>query len=105
MVRGDFGISGHAVPTLSVRVAPPTRPPDHFAGAWRRHDLWLVFARRHYPVHQNDRIIIDLGAQNRDVRLDASREAPQLRIVSIEPFSDTCSRLRSLVEKIGCESG
>jgi FkbM family methyltransferase len=61
--------------------------------------FWLVFARRHYPVHPADFIIIDLGANIGMFTLYAAREAPQCRIVAIKPFPDTCSRLRSLVER------
>ncbi len=60
--------------------------------------FWLVFARRHYPVHPADLIIIDMGANIGIFTLYAAREAPQCRIVAIEPFPDTCSRLQSLVE-------
>ena len=69
---------------------------------WERTDVtvfWLVFARRHYPVHPTDRVIIDLGANIGMFTLYAAREAPQSRIVAIEPFPDTCWRLRSLVER------
>lgn len=61
--------------------------------------FWLVFARRHYPVQSTDRVIVDLGANIGLFTLYAARQAPGSRILAVEPFPDTCSRLRSLVEK------
>jgi FkbM family methyltransferase len=60
--------------------------------------FWLVFARRHYPVRSSDRVIVDVGANIGVFTLYAAREAPAAQIVSIEPFPDTCQRLRDLVE-------
>jgi len=60
--------------------------------------FWLIFARRHYPVRPSDRVIIDIGANIGLFTLYAAREAPAARIISIEPFPDTCQRLRNLVE-------
>jgi len=60
--------------------------------------FWLIFARRHYPVRPSDRVIIDIGANIGLFTLYAAREAPEARIISIEPFPDTCQRLRNLVE-------
>ena len=60
--------------------------------------FWLVFARRHYPVRSSDRVIVDVGANIGVFTLYAAREAPGAQIVSIEPFPETCQRLRNLVE-------
>src|SRR6266496_3656751 len=60
--------------------------------------FWLVFVRRHYPVLSSDSVIVDVGANIGLFTLYAAREAPGARIVSIEPFPDTCQRLRQLVE-------
>jgi FkbM family methyltransferase len=60
--------------------------------------FWLVFARRHYPVDPADRVIVDVGANIGMFTLYAARQAPKSHIVAIEPFPDTCLRLRSHVE-------
>jgi FkbM family methyltransferase len=60
--------------------------------------FWLVFARRHYPVCSSDRAIVDVGANIGLFTLYAAREAPAAQIISIEPFPDTCQRLRNLLE-------
>jgi FkbM family methyltransferase len=59
--------------------------------------FWLIFVRRHYPVRTSDRVIVDVGANVGLFTLYAAREAPAARIVSIEPFPDTCQRLSDLV--------
>ena len=61
--------------------------------------FWLVFARRHYPVQSADRIVVDVGANIGMFTLYAAREAPQCRVIAIEPFPDTRARLRALVEE------
>jgi FkbM family methyltransferase len=61
--------------------------------------FWLVFARRHYPVCPADRTVIDVGANIGIFTLYAAREAPQCRIIAIEPFPDTRTRLQSLLER------
>jgi FkbM family methyltransferase len=63
--------------------------------------FWLVFVRRHYPVNSSDRTIIDVGANVGMFTMYAARQAPQARIVAIEPFPDTCARLSSAVERNG----
>ena len=60
--------------------------------------FWLVFVRCHYPVHASDRIVVDVGANIGIFTLYAAREAPASKIVAVEPFPDTCSRLKTLVE-------
>jgi len=61
--------------------------------------FWLVFARRHYPIRPADRIVVDVGANIGMFTLYAAREAPQCRVVAIEPFPDTRACLQSLVER------
>ena|ERR1700693_1471046 len=63
--------------------------------------FWLVFARRHYPVRASDRGIVDIGANIGVFTLYASREAPQAKIISVEPFPSTRARLAKLVENNG----
>src|SRR5438876_11006067 len=59
--------------------------------------FWLIFVRRHYPVRSSDRVIVDVGANIGLFTLYAAIEAPAARIISIEPFPETCQRLRHLV--------
>ena len=59
--------------------------------------FWLIFVRRHYPVRKSDRVIVDVGANIGLFTLFAAREAPAARIISIEPFPETCQRLSNLV--------
>jgi FkbM family methyltransferase len=66
--------------------------------------FWLVFVRGHYPVAPDNRTIIDVGANIGMFTLYAARQAPQANIVAIEPFPDTCARLRSLVERNGLDN-
>jgi FkbM family methyltransferase len=63
--------------------------------------FWLVFARRHYPVSPAYRVIIDIGANIGTFTLYAAREAPQARIVSVEPFPETFRRLQEMVDGNG----
>ena len=60
--------------------------------------FWLVFARRHYPVRASDRVVVDIGANIGIFTLYALREAPNARIVAVEPFPNTRLRLAELVE-------
>lgn len=59
--------------------------------------FWLVFARRHYPVEAADRVIVDVGANLGFFTLYAARQAPAARIIAVEPFPETCRRLRELL--------
>jgi FkbM family methyltransferase len=63
--------------------------------------FWMVFARQHYPVAASDHVILDIGANIGMFTLYAARKAPKARIVAVEPFPDTCERLRELVEGNG----
>jgi len=65
--------------------------------------FWLVFVRGHYPVAPGDRTIIDVGANIGMFTLYAARRARDANIVAIEPFPDTCARLRSHVERNGLQ--
>lgn len=60
--------------------------------------FWMVFARHHYPVAASHRVIVDIGANIGMFTLYAARQAPQARIIAVEPFPDTRERLRQLVE-------
>lgn len=60
--------------------------------------FWMVFARQHYPVAASLRVILDIGANIGMFTLYAARKAPGARIIAIEPFPDTCERLKQLVE-------
>jgi FkbM family methyltransferase len=60
--------------------------------------FWLVFVRRHYPVNASDRVIIDVGANIGLFTIYAARQAPGAKIIAIEPFPETCRRLRRHVE-------
>jgi FkbM family methyltransferase len=59
--------------------------------------FWLVFARRHYPVEATHRVILDVGANVGFFTLYAARQAPAARIIAVEPFPETCRRLRELL--------
>ncbi len=59
--------------------------------------FWLVFARGHYPVDSANRVILDVGANVGFFTLYAARQAPTARIIAVEPFPETCRRLRKLL--------
>jgi FkbM family methyltransferase len=61
--------------------------------------FWMIFVRRHYPVSASDRVILDLGANIGMFTLYAAREAPQARIIAVEPFPTTYARLGELIER------
>ena len=60
--------------------------------------FWMVFVRRLYPVNAPDRVIMDVGANIGLFTIYASRQAPSAKIIAIEPFPETCRRLRKHVE-------
>jgi len=60
--------------------------------------FWMVFVRRHYPVNASDRVIIDVGANIGLFTIYAARQVPGVRIIAVEPFPETCRRLRRHVE-------
>jgi len=55
--------------------------------------FWMIFVRRHYPVRASDHVIVDVGANIGLFTLYAARQAPDARIIAIEPFPDTRRRL------------
>jgi FkbM family methyltransferase len=59
--------------------------------------FWLVFVRQHYPVRPSDRLIVDVGANIGLFTIYAQRHAARSRVIAIEPFPDTCERLRKHV--------
>jgi len=68
------------------------------------HDLvttWIIFFRPEYCVAADSEVIVDAGANIGAFTLYASRRAPRARIVSIEPFPDTASRLRDTIARNG----
>jgi FkbM family methyltransferase len=68
------------------------------------HDLvtaWIVFFRREYRVLAGDRVIVDVGANIGSFSLYASARAPRSRVVALEPFPQTMTRLRRHVEQNG----
>jgi FkbM family methyltransferase len=71
------------------------------------HDLitaWIIFFRREYSVLPDARVIVDAGANIGAFSLYAARQAPHARIVALEPFPSTASRLRSTIEANGLAS-
>jgi FkbM family methyltransferase len=63
--------------------------------------FWLVFPRRHYPVRAGDRVIVDVGANIGAFTVYAAREAPEARIIALEPFPGTRARLTESVSSNG----
>ena len=61
--------------------------------------FWLVFVRRHYPVNASDRVIVDIGANIGLFTIYAAREAKSSQILAVEPFPDSCQRLRNHVHE------
>ena len=61
--------------------------------------FWLIFVRRHYPVQTSDRLIVDIGANIGLFSIYAAREAPSCRIFAVEPFPETCLRLRDHIKQ------
>lgn len=59
---------------------------------------WQIFYREVYPVEANDRVIIDAGANIGAFTLYALKQAPQARIIAIEPFPATFARLKASIE-------
>jgi FkbM family methyltransferase len=61
--------------------------------------FWLVFVRRHYPVHSSDRVILDIGANIGIFTVYAARQSPSSKILAVEPFPDSCQRLRKHLQQ------
>lgn len=59
--------------------------------------FWQIFARRVYPVHASDLVILDVGANIGLFTLYAARQAPSAKIFAIEPFPATFERLQQTV--------
>lgn len=60
--------------------------------------FWPIFFTPAYPVSRNDKVIIDAGANVGMFTLYAARQAPQAKIVAIEPFPTTFDRLKQTIE-------
>jgi FkbM family methyltransferase len=63
--------------------------------------FWQVFLHRCYPVRSTDRSIIDAGANIGLFSLYAARQAPNAKILAIEPFPATFERLCQAVRRHG----
>jgi FkbM family methyltransferase len=66
--------------------------------------FWLVFFSRTYDVRPGDRLIIDAGANIGTFTLYALLNAPESRVIAIEPAPDTCERLRKVIHEHGFSS-
>lgn len=60
--------------------------------------LWHIFVRRCYEVTGTESVILDLGANVGFFALYAATNAPQARVVSIEPVPSTFQRLARHLE-------
>lgn len=60
---------------------------------------WQVFYRNVYPVEPTDRVIVDAGANIGAFTLYAVARAPTAKIIAIEPFPETFSRLESAIAR------
>ena len=60
---------------------------------------WQIFYRNIYPIKKTDRVIVDAGANIGAFTLYAASRSPAAKIIAIEPFPDTFSRLQSAVER------
>lgn len=60
---------------------------------------WQVFYRHVYPVRPTDRVIVDAGANIGAFTLYALERAPSAKVLAIEPFPETFSRLTNAVAK------
>jgi FkbM family methyltransferase len=63
--------------------------------------FWQVFLHRCYAVNKSDQTIIDAGANIGLFALYAAREAPESKILAIEPFPATFERLEQAIGQHG----
>ncbi|MGA7402970.1 MAG: FkbM family methyltransferase [Candidatus Sulfotelmatobacter sp.] len=61
--------------------------------------FWQIFLRRVYRVEASDRVILDIGANVGLFSLYAARQAPNARILAVEPFPATFERLLQVVSE------
>ncbi len=59
--------------------------------------FWSIFFGNAYPVCASDKVIVDAGANFGAFTLFASRAAREARIIAIEPFPATFTRLLSTI--------
>ncbi len=59
--------------------------------------FWAVFFAVTYEVAATDRVIVDAGANIGCFTLYALLNAPQTRVIAIEPAPDACNQLRKLI--------
>lgn len=60
---------------------------------------WQIFCRNIYPVQSDDRVIIDAGANVGAFTLYALNRSRSAKVIAIEPFPETFSRLKAAVEQ------
>lgn len=60
---------------------------------------WAIFCRQEYSVPRASRTIIDLGANCGLFAIHAAERALGARILSVEPFGDTFTRLVRAIEE------
>jgi FkbM family methyltransferase len=63
--------------------------------------FWQIFARQCYEVRPTDRLIIDAGGNIGLFAVWATQNAPQARVISIEPNPDVFTRLQEAVRSAG----
>jgi len=65
---------------------------------------WIIFFRGEYRVEPSDRTIVDAGANVGAFSLLAARRAPNAKVVAIEPFPETRTRLEHHIASNGLSS-
>lgn len=63
--------------------------------------FWQIFYRDVYPVGKDYRLVVDAGANIGAFSLFALTQAPEARLIAIEPAPDSCQRIRALLEEHG----
>jgi FkbM family methyltransferase len=66
------------------------------------HDLitaWIIYCRREYTVVPQDAVIVDAGANIGAFTAYAARKAPRAKILAIEPFPSTRSKLEKTIAR------
>ena len=77
------------------------QPPLQLCEPYDLSTFWQVFLHRCYAVRKSDRTIVDAGANIGLFALYAAREAPESKILAIEPFPATFERLRQAIADHG----
>jgi FkbM family methyltransferase len=92
MVAAYLGLSTMAMPTV-VRHRSGLRLQINEFGDLET--IWQIFLRRVYDVRPADRVIVDAGANVGLFSCYASWRAPDSKLLTIEPFPSTVTRLRA----------